>query len=203
MRKTIIAATAAFAVAIAAAAGTAAATADELDNENIDVEVTITSATTPGTLALSVAVNNTTLGESGSTGAIRQFTGVLPDVTVTDSRTAEEMPDGAANWYVLGSASEFSTDDGATITADHLGWAPRLVDGDDTGDGVISEGLDIDTVLDGDRGLDDQELLYAADWVPAVEGGGSWTASADLFLRVPVAAATGTYSSVITLSLFE
>ena len=184
-----------------ASAGSAIAAAEEYGDEAVEVLVSVEPLALPGTLALSVAASSMTLSENGSTEAVRQFTGVLPNVTVTDTRSAEEIPDGA-NWYVLGTASDFNSI-GGTITADHFGWVPQLVSGSDEGDGVVSTGGDVDTVLDGDRGLVDQELLYQTFDVPAVDGGGSWTANANLFLRVPGSVSPGQYSSVITLSLFE
>ncbi|QAY59896.1 hypothetical protein ET475_07750 [Microbacterium protaetiae] len=188
-----------FGALVLVCAGSAVALAD--DQDSVDVFVDVAPVETPGVLALSVDSGETTLTESGSTDAVRQFTGVLPNVTVTDTRTAEEIPDGA-NWYVLGSVSDFTSDD-ATISADHFGWSPHFVGGDDEGDGVVSVGGDVETVLDGQRGLVDQELLYLGDALPAVDGGGSWTANADLFLRVAASTTPGEYASVVTLSLFE
>lgn len=190
------------AVLLTSAGSAVAATAEERDSEGVDVHVSIDPPTEPGTLALTVAANSTTLTEADSTEAVREFTGALPDVTVTDTRAESEIPEGSS-WYVIGTAGDFTSASGDTISADHLGWAPRFVGGDDAGDGVISVGGDVETVLDGDRGLVDQELLYLGDDLPAAEGGGSWTASADLYLRGQSTVAPGDYSSVITLSLFE
>lgn len=183
------------------AGGAVAAADDERGQDSVDVSVNIEKTREPGTLALTVAASATSLHENDSTDAVRQFTGTLPNVTVTDTRTASEIPDGA-DWYVLGTASDFTSGAGS-IDAGHLGWSPTLVSGSPEGDGVVSVGGDVETVLDGDVGLKDLELLYLGDDLPAVEGGGSWTASADLFLRVPADVAPGDYRSVITLSLFE
>jgi len=198
------AAVALFGVALLTAAGTAIASADdEIGDEGVDVNVEVTPIVEPGVLALSVADDSTTLTENGSTGSVRQFTGTLPLVTVTDTRTGDEIPDGAF-WSVLGSASAFTnqTDVGAApITPDHLGWSPALVQGE--GEAFISVGGDVDTVLDGDRGLVDQELLFLGESADAAEAGGTWSANANLFLRIPATVAPGSYTSVLTLSLFE
>ena len=103
------------------AAGSAASTsATTIDGSDIDVSVNVTDVSV-GVLALSVAADETALTEVDSGDPlVRQFTGTLPTVTVTDTRP--EVPDSP--WYVLGTASDFvsGTD---TITADHLGWSPR------------------------------------------------------------------------------
>lgn len=193
----------AFGALLLVAGGGAVASADDnYGDESVDVWVSVDPLPVPGTLALSVAADWTTLAEDGSTDLIRQFTGALPHVTVTDTRSADEIPDGA-NWYVLGTASDFESGVGDIITADHFGWSPQLVGGSDEGDGIVSVGGDVETVMENDRGLVDQELLYQAFDLPAVAGGGAWTATADLFLRVPSTVTPGDYHSVITLSLFE
>ncbi|MET4156920.1 hypothetical protein [Agromyces sp. PvR057] len=181
-----------------------AAIADEYGDADVDVNVAISELDEPGVLAMSVAGSSTSLTEDGSTDTVRQFTGALPTVTVTDTRTAEEIPDGAF-WYVLGSSSDFTGDAGqAAIDAGHLGWAPSLIDGGESGQ--VSAGDQVDTVLDSGPnavGVVDQELLAMAFDSEAVAPEGSWTATADLFLRTPATVAPGNYSGTITLSLFE
>lgn len=182
---------------------TAAVAAEPVgDDSGVDVSVEVSDVTTPGVLAMTVDGSSTTLTESGSTGTVRQFVGSLPTVTVTDTRTADEIPAGAY-WYVVGTSSAFVGDAGqAEITADHFGWTPDVADPDGTGN--VAAGPQVDTVLDGppnNVGLVDQELLaLAGDSATAV---GSWKADADLFLKVPVTTDPGTYTSTLTLSLFE
>ncbi|NQX13816.1 hypothetical protein HQQ80_19490 [Microbacteriaceae bacterium VKM Ac-2855] len=172
------------------------------DSSDVDVNVSISDLVAPGVLAMTVAGTSTTLTESGSDATVRQFVGDLPTVTVTDTRTADEIPDGAF-WYVLGSSSEFvgaGTQD--PISPDHLGWTPDVADPDGTGE--VAPGPQVDTVLDGppnNVGLVDQELLaMSLDSESAI---GTWDANAELFLKVPVTTAPGAYSSILTLSLFE
>lgn len=181
-----------------------AAIADEYGDEDVDVNVEITELVEPGVLAMSVDGSSATLAESGSTATVRQFTGSLPTVTVTDTRTAEEIPDGAF-WYVLGSSTDFTGDAGQpAIGAGHLGWAPALLDGGESG--LVAAGDQVDTVLDEGPdavGLVDQELLAMAFDSEAVAPEGQWTATADLFLRTDATVAPGNYTATLTLSLFE
>jgi len=199
------------AVALAVLAGVAAfpaaAAADPGDSADVDVTVDITEIKQPGVLALTVAGGAATLRENGSTLLVRQFTGTLPTVTVTDTRTADEIPAGSS-WAVLGSSSDFTGNAGqAPITADHLGWKPRLIDGGD-GEGQVSEGEEVVTVLDeqtqpgNNVGLTDQELLVSTYDSAAVTGD-AFTVNADLFLRTPADVAAGAYHGKLTLSLFE
>ena len=191
------------AMLVGAGAG-AAASAEEYGESSVDIGVEIAEPTQPGVLAMTVAAASTQLTEEDSTAAVRRFSGRLPTVTVTDTRTAEEIPDGAG-WYVLGSASGFTGDDGQpAIGAENLGWTPRLVDGGDSGG--VAEGEKVDTALEGGDdavGLVDQELLALAIDSEAIAAEGSWTADADLLLTTPATVAPGGYSAVLTLSLFE
>lgn len=182
----------------------AAVADDTYGDSDVDVNVTIEEIPEPGVLAMSIAGTEVSLAENGSDELVRQFTGTLPTVTITDTRTAEEIPDGAA-WYVLGSSSDFVGDSGQpNIDAGHLGWAPRLIDGGDSG--LVAAGDEVDTVLDAppaNVGLVDQELFAIAADSETVASEGSWTATADLVLKTPGDVAAGSYSATLTLSLFE
>lgn len=174
---------------------------DQYGEEGVDIHVEIDAV---GELALTVDDDSVALVEDGSTDTVRQFTGQLPTVTVTDTRDESQIEDGAF-WYVLGSATDFAGDAGQDdIGAGHLGWEPELIDGGDSG--LVVEGDPVDTVLDdppNNVGLVDQELLAMAIDSQAVNPEGQWTATADLFLRTPSSVSPGSYSSVLTLSLFE
>nr|WP_062337829.1 hypothetical protein [Herbidospora sakaeratensis] len=182
------------------------AAADPGDSTDVAVTVEIAPIEEPGVLAMSIAANSVALAEEGSTLEERQFTGTLPTVTVTDTRTGDEIPEGAA-WAVLGNASDFTGDAGqAAISAGHLGWKPNLIDGGETG--LVAEGEEVVTVLDeptqpgNNVGLVDQELLVSTfDSGEVTEG--AYTVNADLFLKTPADVAAGSYSSTLTLSLFE
>ncbi|PVW04650.1 hypothetical protein DEA06_07655 [Microbacterium sp. Gd 4-13] len=195
----------AFGAVLLVSVGTAAASADEtnMGDQDIDVNVEITEIEEPGVLALTVAGSaSTQLTENGSTELVRQFTGTLPTVTVTDTRTEEEIPAGAS-WYVLGSASDFTGPGETTITADHLGWTPALVEGAGEGEPFISVGGDVLGTEDGGLGLGnvEKELLFLGDSAEAASG--AWSATAGLQLKVGADVEPGSYASVVTLSLFE
>lgn len=199
-----VAATAAGALLLAGVAAAAHAE-NGVGDEELDVSVEIAELTEPGVLAMTVAGTSVALSEAGSTATVRQFTGTLPTVTITDTRTAAGIP-GGAGWYVLGTATAFAGDaEQPAITADHLGWAPRLVDGDD--EGLVAAGDPVETVLDDGPaavGLVDQELFAIASSSSEVAtGDAQWTATADLTLKTGADVAPGRYSSTVTLSLFE
>ncbi|MCJ1703822.1 MULTISPECIES: hypothetical protein [unclassified Rathayibacter] len=183
-------------------AGTAFAD-EQQGADDVDVNVQIAPLTTPGSLSMTVASDATALTENGSNSVARQFTGTLPTVTVTDTRDAADIPAGAG-WYVLGTASDFTSSTGDTIGAENLGWAPNLIDGGDSG--LVAEGDVVDTALDGGPdgvGLVDQELLAITNDSAGVAEEGSWTANAALTLKTPTTVDAGDYSSTLTLSLFE
>ncbi|TCB98458.1 hypothetical protein E0H26_08755 [Micromonospora zingiberis] len=205
-RTRLIAAGAAGALLVGSVALAGPALAEPGDSAGVEVTVDIEEIKEPGVLAMSIAGDSVALAEDGSTLLVRQFVGTLPTVTVTDTRTADEVPAGAA-WAVLGSATDFTGDAGqASIGAGHLGWKPKLIDGGDTG--LVSEGEEVVTVLDeptqpgNNVGLVDQELLVSTFDSGAVAGD-AYTVNADLFLRTPGDVAAGAYTSTLTLSLFE
>lgn len=186
-----------------AGVGTAAFAAfpDADDSGEVDVKVDI-APTENGALSLTVAGTETTLAENGTTASYRQFTGALPNVTVTDTR--EDVPAGVF-WYVTGQASDFvGTAGQANITPDHLGWAPNLLTANN---GEVSEGDTVGTSIDGGAngvGLVGQELLaLSLDSSEAQAASGQWTANANLVLKTPVDVTPGSYTSTLTLSLFE
>lgn len=181
-------------------AATTTAAADEHGTNDVDVTVDIAPIRVPGVLAMSVAANTAPLTENGSDNTARVFTGALPTVTVTDTREADEIPAGAA-WYVLGSASDFTSTGGDTIGAENLGWAPQLIDGGESG--LVAEGDPVAPELDGGPGLVDQELLAMAADSTEIASEGSWTASANLTLMTDPDVEAGTYHASLTLSLFE
>ncbi len=184
-----------------------AAIAEEVGTDGVDVNVTIEEQAA-GALSLSVAAESETLTEvEGASADYREFTGALPDVTVTDTRS--EVPEGVY-WYVTGQASDFVGDAGqASITPDHLGWTPELVT---AGNGEVAPGDEVPTSLDestnpttpNNVGLAGEELLQLAlDSSEATAANGEWTANADLTLKTPNDVEAGSYTSTVTLSLFE
>lgn len=164
----------------------------------------LVEVTDQGALATTVDTSPVALTESGSDSDVRQFTGVLPTVTVTDTRTTSD--EGVA-WAVVGDTSDFeAVDSGSVISGTYLGWAPRLVSTPPDDDGSVVEGVPVASEADDGTGVvGGYDLLVSTfDSSDAREFGASWEASADLALRVPVVEAPpGSYSATLTLSLFE
>ena len=183
-------------LAIVGGSGVALALDDPYGDSDVDVSVDIAKIDN-GALAMTVAGGSATLTEDGSTASARQFTGTLPTVTVTDTRDAADIPDGAY-WYVLGSITDFTGDAGqpAIDAAESFGWAPELVAGDP---GSVSAG---DEVTPGE-GFVDSEILSMAFDSATVNPEGSWSANAGLTLRTDATVEPGKYSATLTLSLFE
>ncbi|WP_182903482.1 hypothetical protein [Microbispora sp. H10830] len=187
-------------------AGPAAAADDPGTGNGIDVSVNITPTTTPGQLSMTVADNNgVSLQENGSDAAARQFTGTLPTVTVTDTRSPEEIPQGEY-WAVVGQASQFvaTGDPAKTIGPEYLGWKPRLLS--DSSTGAVSAGEPVSSVVsDGtgapEVGLKGQELLVST--ANSADEIGTSKVNADLALRTSPDVAAGEYHSTLTLSLFN
>jgi hypothetical protein len=199
-----VAAGAAGAVLLVGVAGAAFAD-DDYGTDDVDVNVNITELPETGVLAMTVAGNATSLTETGTDPTVREFTGTLPTVTVTDTRVYPDRISPDAFWYVLGTSSDFTGDAAQPdITADHLGWAPALVGGTDPGE--VAAGDQVDTVLDSGPdavGLVDQELLAMASSSQAINPTGAWSVNAALFLKTPITVVPGSYTATLTLSLFE
>jgi hypothetical protein len=191
------------AVALVAGSGAGLAQADdEYGTDDVEVNVRI-DPLGPGDGALSLTVygDQVDLTESGSTALVRQFVGDLPTVKVSDTRWPGDI-DPDAYWYVLGSVTDFSGNASqADIPAANLGWAPALIDGGALG--LVSEGDEVDSILDSGPGLVDQELL-AMTWNSAdVRVEDEWTATAALTLKTDAGIEPGIYTALLTLSLFE
>lgn len=200
-RRYLIASTAVAALA-ASMAGGAIAAADPVAEDGVTLTVDIED---DGALSMSVDSDApVALVENGSDDDIRQFTATLPTVTVTDTRA--ESPEGAF-WSVIGNTGDFVDVDDATrtISGTYLGWTPALVEVPE-GDDLVSAGSDVESEADGGTGVvGGYDLLVSAfDSEGAREYGAEWKANAGLQLRVPVAEAlSGSYTSTLTLSLFE
>ncbi len=206
-RPTYVAAATFSALVLGSLALTSSANADptEQDSSGVEVSVTIAPQST-GELTYSIADDQVTLTEEGSTPTVRTFKGDLPTVTVTDTRAPADIP-ADVYWAVVGSATNFrGAADQPSIGADHLGWRPHLLAGN--AGGLVDAGNEVVTVLDeptlpgNNVGLVDQELLTSARTSEEVAPG-SYSVGAELFLRTAPDVAAGTYKSTLTLSLFE
>lgn len=178
-----------------------AAVADEFSDEDVQVNVDIAALPPVGALTMSVAANATSLAEVTSADpGLREFTGVLPTVTVTDDR--EEVPDGVF-WYVTGQSSAFAAAGAPELGPEHLGWSPRLLT---ENDGEVAEGPEVGTVYDeapNNVGLEGEEFLSLALDSGEARAIGEWKANADLFLKTPKDVQPGSYSATLTLTLWE
>ncbi|MBS1697442.1 MAG: hypothetical protein JST25_03455 [Actinobacteria bacterium] len=187
--------------------GTAAFAAypDADGTSGVDVSVDI-AAVQNGALTLTVDGTATTLAENGSTATDRVFTGALPRVTVTDTRT--DVPAGSY-WYVTGQAGDFvGTNSQPNIPASQLGWTPADIaegNGEVAPGGEVVPSNDSPTQPGNNTGLvDGTDLLYMAlDSADAKAVQGSWSTTANLKLKTSSTVAPGSYSSLLTLSLFE
>ena len=183
-----------------AAAGSAVAD-ETVTDENVDLEVEVGTRYPGGSLIMSVDASATSLVEVESGDPmIREFTGELPLVTVTDTRAEVTKP----SWYVLGSAADFVSGEDV-ITADHMGWTPKLAEKYGM---FVLPGDEIESVVDdpASDGLaeSDGELLYINAKQELTMDQTEWSATADLSLRVATGdVVPGSYKSVMTLSLFE
>ncbi len=147
-----------------------------------------------GVLALTVADfgDAVQLSAPENVGDRLRLTGELPEVTVTDSRTAAQA--GTGGWAVSGQADTFDSAS-RSLTADHLGWTPTVL----TPRPGLTAGAAVATVMDAGPGLATPSRLAAAD----AEGRwGSATVGADLLMEVPTDIQPGTYTGMVTLSLF-
>ncbi|WP_394554831.1 hypothetical protein ACDF64_08505 [Agromyces sp. MMS24-JH15] len=188
-----------------ASVGSLAFAADPGDSSGVDVKVDI-AAVEHGALSLTVENTETTLTETGTTAEYRQFTGTLPTVTVTDTRT--DVPEGVY-WYVVGQAGDFvGTAGQPVIPATQLGWTPADVfdgAGEVGGGGEVVPASDTPTLPGNNTGLASGEdlLFLSLDSAAAQAAQGSWSTTAALKLKTPANVAPGSYHSLLTLSLFE
>jgi hypothetical protein len=187
----------------------------EISNDDVVISVEIEALPDEGALVMTVAPGGVNLTEVTSADPmLREFTGQLPDVTVTDNRDVADIPDGAF-WAVLAIATDFEGDAGQEdIPASYLGWTPRLTAATTTDS--VTEGDRVKTAFDeptnpnnpdnvGLAGANGLELLaMGIDSVEAREHStDQWTATADMVLKVEKDVDPGIYTSTLTLSLFE
>ena len=162
------------------------------DADGIPVDVTIPDR--PGALTLSVADYGDgvqLIEDDGPTDRWR-YTGQLPTVTITDSRTAEQA--GDSGWAASGRSSSFTSGEDE-IAAENFGWIPRVL----TERAGLSAGERAHTVLEGGTGLSGPALLAEATTAGRQ---GNASATALLVLDAPIGTAGGDYSAQVTVSLF-
>jgi hypothetical protein len=152
------------------------------------------STTVPptGALTVTVAPGVVKLALIGLTG-----TGLLPDVTIADTRNSYP------GWSVSGQESNFtsSATPSTPISGTQLGWAPAAASGSNTFDGThVALGP---MVAPGGLGLGLAAGVLAlahAGYGADPSGATSWIATADLTLDIPVTATAGDYTGDLTLT---
>ncbi|ASO20354.1 alkaline phosphatase [Actinoalloteichus hoggarensis] len=170
--------------------------ADGPDEDGIPMRATVPGEDSqePGRLTLSVADYGDAiqLGEARNAGDRLRSTGTLPTVSVTDSRSTDQVGDGG--WTVTGRSAALTAGP-QVIRAGHVGWTPGLVS-DKPG---VTVGSPVSTVLDGGPGLAESATLASA---VADARFGTTEISADLALEVAVDTRPGDYEGSLTVSLF-
>jgi len=146
-----------------------------------------------GTLTVTVAPGTVNLAVS-ATGSTLTATGVLTDVTVTDTRNTYP------GWSVSGQESAFAGSGaaaGTSVSADSLGWIPVAVD-PLTGGATLGPTVAPGTSPDG---LGDAPAVLAR--AANGSGFGTNTVSADLTLDVPAGSLAGVYAGELTITYLE
>ena len=151
-----------------------------------DLTQDIDGSITAGALTITQAASGISLGEVGVSAQEQNMSGALNTVTVTDLRG------GTNGWTLTGSVSDFESDAGATIPADNFTWKPKAAKADDNSkvtpvagtEGVIGSGATLASVTQGTTGT-----------------AGTFSADADITLKVPAYQSAGDYSATLTLSI--
>ncbi|MCO7274379.1 MULTISPECIES: HtaA domain-containing protein [Cellulosimicrobium] len=111
--------------------------------------------------------------------------GVLPKVTITDTRA------GQPAWAINGSVSDFASGS-KTFSGKYLGWGPALA-----GDNTVGAGNGRVVVAGEGEGLKASSTLASA---PAGHPKGSVQAEAAIDLRLPLDTGAGDYTGILTLT---
>ncbi|MBI9113515.1 alkaline phosphatase [Sanguibacter suaedae] len=168
---------------------------DEPDASGIEVRATVPEqGEVEGSLTMTIAgaQEGVTLSGGENVGDRLRFTGKLPTVSVTDSRSNDAA--GQGGWAVSGQSGDL-TAAAQTIRATHLGWTPGLL----TTKPGVAPGSKVKPVLSGGEGLATPATLASA----TTEGRfGTTDMTAELALEVPVDTRAGDYSGTLTVSLF-
>ena len=176
--------------------------ADEPSESGIDISVNINKETIGGgelVLTIPGASQGVTLTDATNRGDRLTFTGNLPQVNVTDTRSVQRVGENGG-WSVTGKASDFTYTGNIpevknNFSASHLSWKPVLV----SGNSGVQLGSETTSAMDGGSGLETPATLVKASGADRL---GTTSVQADLALEVPVDIANGAYSSNLTVSVF-
>jgi len=154
------------------------------DGDGVTVVVRVPET---GALALSLAAQQTELSEARLSADLQHLeaSGVLPEVTVADTRLANP------GWDVVAAVGDFSSSEGS-IDGAALGIAPEVVS--TSGGQSVTAG----PVVAPGAGFVDGTVLGSA---AAGAGRGTAVLGAELELHVPTDTPPGTYTAVITVTV--
>ncbi|WP_265521571.1 alkaline phosphatase [Oerskovia flava] len=161
----------------------------------IPLRATVPQAgTVEGSLTMSVADfgDGVELTGGANVGDRLRFTGSLPTVSVSDSRSNAQA--GQGGWAVSGQAGDLTAGP-RVLHADRLGWTPGVL----TAKPGVSAGEKVATSLGGGSGLAAPAALATATSDGRL---GTTDLTADLALEVPVDTQAGEYEGALTVSLF-
>jgi hypothetical protein len=160
----------------------AAPTTPPVGSADINLQAT-TIAAADGTLSLDVPANSTaTIGNAALVNNLSTSTGVLGDFTVKDSRVVTHK-----GWTLTSTVADFVAG-ASTIPATQLTVTPKVVSTTATGVTVAAAGAAATTA---------KPFAEAGDAAQV----GDTVLNADLKFVAPAAAAAGTYTSKMTLTL--
>ncbi|GAA1816738.1 hypothetical protein GCM10009771_16330 [Nesterenkonia flava] len=174
--------------------------AEARDSDGIPLDVTIPElgdpGTGPGSLVISIAQNNgVELTGGHNIGDARRYLGVLPTISVTDSRAPAQAGGENGGWTVSGQSSRLES--GTNVLAPgYLGWSPALANNSREG---VTEGAPVRTLLRGGVGLAQPQTLGSAVGDNRL---GTTGLTAEVALEAPVDAPAGDYEGELTVSLF-
>jgi hypothetical protein len=145
----------------------------------------LTSTVLTGTLSMAQPGDTVAMSPVTVSGSVEHSTANLNTVTVKDYRG------GATGWSLTGKATDFDGPGAASISAANLSWTPAC----STKAGSPS------TCVAGSPGPVGTVGATLASVPDGTLTGGEFTVEAGLDLSVPAFSASGTYSSVLTLTL--
>lgn len=159
-------------------------------NSPVDVSFTIGAS---GSLTVTVASPAT----ASLTGTFPDFTGQLPNVTITD--TFNNYP----GWSVMGQEGNFTSSalPSTPISGNQLGWVPAAA----TGSNAFTAGQEVlgGTVTPASPGLGTTAAVLAfanPGFGSDPSGATSWIVTAQLNLVIPASTSAGSYSGDLTIT---
>jgi hypothetical protein len=185
------------------------------NSAGIPISATDNTAPFTGSLVLSVqtgtAINLTQVDPTTAAGHPVQatdptghrhawvFTGGLTGVSVVDTRPGADPTSHGVGWTLNGQAASFQSG-ATTYPAAFLGWTPALVATGSDAEGTVTAGASVDSQL---KTATSDGLASSKTFAKAAAGNGLGTqnVSASFELRIPDTSPTGTYISVLTITL--